>query len=152
MKTSTAHWGSPGDVLARLEGDWKIVRHVDGQPLLRGIATFRTNGDGSLTYHERGRLHLADGQQFEAERRYLYRASPGGFAVFFFEEPARLFHEIRLQESHGGMASEASHLCKEDLYRSRYVFLADGTFLIRHQVSGPKKSYTLETSYEPDSA
>jgi uncharacterized protein DUF6314 len=150
MKTSTANWGAPADVLARLEGDWTIVRHVDGQHLLKGIATFSANGDGSLTYHERGRVHLADGQEFEAERRYLYRASPGGFAVFFFEEPARLFHEIRLEEAHGGMMSEASHLCKEDLYRSRYVFLADGTFLIRHEVSGPRKSFTLETLYDRD--
>jgi hypothetical protein len=148
LKSSAAHWGAAADVFARLHGDWTLVRHVDGRPLMRGFATFRANDDGGLIYHERGRVHSADGQAFEAERRYLYRASPTGFAVFFFEEPTRLFHNVRLEPAHGGLMSEASHLCKDDLYLSRYQFLADATFFIRHEVSGPRKSYTLETSYD----
>jgi Family of unknown function (DUF6314) len=148
LKSPVASWGAPADVFARLEGDWRLVRHVDGRPLMKGLATFTANDDASLTYHERGRVHLADGQGFEAERRYLYRASPAGFTVFFFEEPSRLFHDVRLEETHGRLISRASHRCKDDLYLSRYAFLPDGTFFIRHAVSGPRKSYTLETSYD----
>jgi Family of unknown function (DUF6314) len=140
-------WGTPADVLARLEGDWTLTRHVDGRALMKGLATFSANDDGSFTCHERGRVHWADGQTFEAERRYLYRASPTGFAIFFFEEPARLFHDVRLQPAHRGLMAEASHQCKDDLYLGRYEFLADGTFSIRHHVSGPRKAYTLETTY-----
>jgi hypothetical protein len=147
LKSSVANWGAPADVLARLDGDWTLVRHVDGRPLMSGLATFSANHDGSLAYHERGRLHLADGQALEAERRYLYRASPTGFAVFFFEKPPRLFHNVGLERAPSGLVSKASHRCKDDLYLSRYEFLADGTFFIRHEVSGPRKSYTLETSY-----
>jgi Family of unknown function (DUF6314) len=149
LKSSVANWGAPADVFARLEGDWTLIRHVDGRPLMTGLATFSANGDGSLTCHERGRVHWADGQEFEAERRYLYRASPTGFAVFFFEEPTRLFHDVRLERTHRGLIAQASHLCKDDLYLGGYAFLADGTFRIRHEVSGPRKAYTLETTYEP---
>jgi hypothetical protein len=148
LKSSIANWGTACDVFARLEGDWTLDRHVDGRALMKGFATFRANHDGSLACREHGRVHLADGQAFEAERRYLYRASPTGFSVFFFEEPARLFHDVALEMAHGRLMSEASHRCKDDLYLSRYQFLADGTFLIRHQVSGPRKSYTLETTYD----
>jgi hypothetical protein len=152
LKSSVANWGAPADVFARLEGDWRLVRHADGRPLMKGHATFTASDDGSLAYHERGRVHLADGQAFEAERRYLYRASPTGFMVFFFEEPARLFHDVRLEQGNGWLVSEASHRCKDDLYLSHYEFLADGKFFIRHEVSGPRKSYTLETVYDRNRA
>jgi uncharacterized protein DUF6314 len=148
LKPPVANWGGGADVFARLQGDWTLIRQVDGRALMKGLATFTANHDGCLTYHERGRIHLADGQTLEAERRYLYRASPTGFAVFFFEEPCRLFHDVRLERANGGLMSEASHRCKDDLYLSRYAFLADGTFFIRHAVSGPRKNYTLETSYD----
>jgi hypothetical protein len=147
LKPSVANWGAAADVLARLEGEWTLIRHVDGRPLMKGRATFSANHDASLTYHERGRVQWADGRAFEAERRYVYRASPTGFAVFFFEEPYRLFHDVGLQEAHGGFMGQASHPCKDDFYLSRYEFLADGTFFIRHAVSGPRKGYTLETTY-----
>jgi hypothetical protein len=152
LKSPVANWGAPADVFARLEGDWTLIRHVDGRPLMKGHATFTANDDGSLICHERGRVHLTDGQAFDAERRYLYRARPDGFAVFFFEQPSRLFHDVRLERAHGGLKSTASHRCKDDVYRSRYEFLPDGTLLIRHEVSGPRKSYTLETSYQRNRA
>jgi hypothetical protein len=152
LKPSVANWGAAADVLARLEGDWRLIRHVDGRPLMKGRATFSANHDGSLTYHERGRVQWSDGQAFEAERRYVYRARPSGFAVFFFEEPDRLFHDVGLEEAQGGLMGRASHRCKDDLYLGRYEFLADGTFFIRHAVSGPRKGYTLETTYDRNRA
>jgi hypothetical protein len=152
MKPSIANWGDPADVLARLEGEWTLVRHVDRRYLLGGRATFSANGDGSLTYHECGRLRWAEGQEFEAERRYLYRASPFGFSVFFFQDPVRLFHEVKLEQVQGRLTSKVSHLCRADLYLSRYEFLENGTFCICHTVSGPRKRYTLETIYQRNGA
>jgi len=152
VKCTVAAWGSPADVFRHLQGDWLLDRRVDGLALMQGFASFGVNGDrspdpGSLAYREHGRARLAEGQEFEAERKYLYRAGPVGFSVFFAEVPPRLFHDVTLEASGGDLVGQACHLCGEDRYLSRYEFLADGTFFIRHDVLGPRKNYVLETSY-----
>jgi hypothetical protein len=143
---STVAWRAPADVFAHLAGDWTLDRRADGRPLMAGQARFRGNPDGSLTYHEQGQAVLG-GASFAAERTYLYRQLPAGFAVFFAEHPPRLFHEIVLTGSGNALVGDARHLCNADLYLSRYEFYTDGTFSMRHDVSGPRKDYVLETTY-----
>lgn len=123
-----------------------LDRRVDSRALMKGFASFSANDDGSLAYYEHGRA-LVDGREFEAERKYLYRARPTGFAIFFAEMPLRVFHEVALEAAHGDLVGQACHLCGEDRYLSRYEFMANGTFFVRHEVFGPRKNYVLETSY-----
>lgn len=140
-------WGTADDVFAHLSGMWSLARRIDNGTTMSGHATFAPGDDGSLAYHERGTLMLSGGQRFDAERRYIFRASPGGFAVFFAETPERLFHVIRLVQADEGLSGNATHPCRADNYHSTYDFLPDGSFAIRHDVSGPTKSYCSHTIF-----
>ncbi|MCS3728332.1 DUF6314 family protein [Bradyrhizobium betae] len=141
-------WGGSSDVTKRLIGSWSIDRVIVSQATMQGIATFTPLDRGRLAYREQGHLKLANGTIVQAEREYVFSSSKGGFKVFFRENPPRLFHEIFLSASTGGaLSGRARHLCKRDDYQSAYMFLLDGTFVVRHVVSGPCKGYTMDTTY-----
>ena len=147
-ETVTEGWGDTGEVMARLVGSWSLDRVIAGQGSMQGIATFTPLDEMSLAYREQGRLTLLDGTALEAEREYVFRESGRGFEVFFKETPLRLFHAISLSASGGGaMRGSAGHLCNLDHYRSSYTFRGDGSFVICHVVSGPRKDYTMVTTY-----
>ena len=139
-------WGA-ADILRQLEGDWTLHRRADGRALMDGEASFSATDDGGLIYREHGEASMPDGQSFHAERSYLYRSRKDGFSVFFPENPPRLFHDIGLTRDGDRLFGDARHPCGDDLYLSRYEFFGDGTFTTRHDVSGPRKKYVLETSY-----
>ena len=141
-------WGDASEVTKKLIGSWSFDRLIEGQATMQGIATFTPLDEGSLAYREQGRLKLLDGTELAAEREYIFSNSNGGFEVFFKENPPRLFHEISLSASPGGeLSGSAGHLCNLDNYQSTYTFLADGRFVVRHVVSGPRKDYTMTTTY-----
>ena len=140
------NWRLSGD-LAALIGAWVLDRQVEGVAAMSGTAVFEADEPGWLAYREAGWLRLAGGQSFHAERRYLFQPRSTGFAVFFAETPPRLFQEVGLSEERGLLSGEAVHRCEPDLYRSRYTFRSDGTFSIHHSVSGPRKSYRVDTLY-----
>lgn len=133
-------------LLASLEGAWAIARTIEPGGSLAGFATFTRRADGSLDYEERGELEL-DGGRFATERRYLFEARENGFAVFFPGEPRRLFHEVVLAPTaDGALVGEATHPCGPDMYFSGYRFTREG-FTIAHRAHGPRKNYTLVTTY-----
>lgn len=141
-------WFDASQVMARLAGAWSFNRVIEGQGSMQGLATFKPLDAESLTYREEGRLRLLNGAELEAEREYVFRESEGGFDVFFMENPPRLFHTISLAASDGGaLSGRAGHLCNLDHYQSTYAFRPDGGFVIRHVVSGPRKDYTMITTY-----
>ncbi|WFU82412.1 DUF6314 family protein [Bradyrhizobium sp. CIAT3101] len=141
-------WDDASQVMTRLAGRWSFDRVIAGQGSMRGLATFTPLGAERLAYREQGRLRLQNGTELEAEREYVFRGRDRGFEVFFKETPPRLFHAIELAASDGGaLNGSAGHLCNLDNYQSTYTFLADGGFVIRHVVSGPRKDYTMITTY-----
>lgn len=141
-------WGDASDVTKKLIGSWSFSRVIENQATMQGTAIFTPLDRGRLAYREQGHLKLANGTTVQAEREYLFSSSGGGFRVFFREDPPRLFHEISLSASPGGaLSGRAGHLCKHDDYQSAYAFLPDGTFAVRHVVSGPRKDYTMTTTY-----
>jgi hypothetical protein len=145
-----AGWGDASDVTKKLIGSWSLDRVIEGQATMQGLAVFTPLDSGWLAYREQGHLKLANGTTVQAEREYFFSSSDGGFSVFFREDPPRLFHEISLSASSGGaLSGGARHLCKRDDYQSAYMFLPDGTFVVRHVVSGPSKDYTMNTIYTP---
>jgi len=141
-------WGDASDVTKKLIGSWSLDRVIEGQATMQGIATFTPLDGGRLAYREQGSLKLANGTIVQAEREYVFSGSDRGFKVFFKEDPPRLFHEISLSASSGGgLSGHARHLCLPDEYQSAYTFMLDGTFVVRHVVSGPRKDYTMMTTY-----
>jgi hypothetical protein len=141
-------WDDASQVMTRLAGAWSFDRVIEGQGSMQGLATFTPLDAGCLDYREQGRLKLQNGTELEAEREYVFRKRDRGFEVFFKETPPRLFHTISLSASDdGALNGSADHLCSPDHYQSTYTFLADGGFVVRHVVSGPRKDYTMITTY-----
>jgi len=115
---------------------------------MQGLATFTPLDPDGLAYRERGRLKLLTGTELEAEREYFFRGHARGFDVLFTETPSRLFHAIELAACDDGVLNgSADHLCNFDRYQSTYTFRPEGGFVIRHAVSGPRKDYTMVTTY-----
>jgi len=147
-ETAIDGWGDASEVTEKLIGSWSFNRLIEGQATMQGIATFMRLNERSLAYREQGRLRLSNGTELQAERAYIFNKGDHGFRVFFEENPPRLFHEISLSASVGGaLSGSAGHLCNLDNYQSSYTFLADGRFVVRHVVSGPRKDYTMTTTY-----
>ena len=147
-ETVIGGWGDASEVVTRLTGAWSFDRIIEGQGSMQGFATFTRLNAESLAYREQGRLRLLNGTELEAEREYVFRERDRGFDVFFKENPPRLFHAISLSAFDGGaLGGGADHLCNLDHYQSTYTFLADGRFVIRHVVSGPRKHYAMTTTY-----
>jgi hypothetical protein len=142
------HWGERAEVMKGLAGTWLFDRVIEGYGTMQGLATFSPLDQGRLAYREEGNLRLVDGTEFQAEREYIFGVRVDGFDVFFKENPPRLFHEISLSSRGGAVrAGSADHLCGPDTYKSTYTFLPDGRFIIQHIVSGPRKDYTMTTTY-----
>jgi hypothetical protein len=147
-ETVTDGWGDASEVTKKLIGSWSFNRLIEGQATMQGIATFTPLNEGSLAYREQGHLKLLNGTELQAERDYIFSKDDQGFRVFFKEDPPRLFHAISLSAFSGGeLSGSAGHLCNLDDYQSTYTFLADGRFVVRHVVSGPRKDYTMMTTY-----
>ncbi|QQN65027.1 hypothetical protein JIR23_04215 [Bradyrhizobium diazoefficiens] len=141
-------WGEASEVMTKLIGSWSFDRLIEGQGTMQGLAIFTPLNAESLAYREQGTLKLSNGTALQAEREYIFSKSDQGFEVFFKENPPRLFHEVSLSASVAGeLSGSAGHLCNLDHYQSTYTFLADGGFVVRHVVSGPRKRYTIATAY-----
>ena len=140
-------WGARDEVFGRLAGVWNFKRHIIPYGRVSGIAALTSGREGRLSYREQGWLHLADGQILKATRRYLFEKSFAGFTVLYAEDPPRVFHRIALHEENQIWAGEALHICGADHYRSRYEFLTEGSFVVRHVVRGPAKDYSMTTHY-----
>jgi hypothetical protein len=151
MLDQRSRWDHADAVLANLSGRWSFDRIIEGHGAMKGVAAF-TPVDGSrLAYREQGNLKLINGTELQAEREYVYEVRQGGFDVYFNEKPLRLFQAISLSRRDGSeYVGQADHLCGPDLYRSTYVFYPGG-FMIRHAVHGPRKDYTMVTTYSPSS-
>lgn len=149
--TERSAWGDPGEMLRHLSGRWTFQRTIEGFGAMDGAATFTPGDAGCLNYHEKGILKLTKGGEFPAERDYIFRWRKDGFDVLFKEDQPRLFQEISLAPTHdSGLSGVGDHLCVRDTYSSRYEFLPDGRFTIRHVVNGPAKDYVMVTTYTRD--
>jgi Family of unknown function (DUF6314) len=146
--SSLSRWGNADEVTTNLSGRWSYDRLIEGYGTVKGIATFTPIDGSTLAYREQGSLTLINGVELQAERAYVYEVRKGGFNVYFSESPLRLFQTISLTQRAGSeYIGEADHLCGQDLYRSTYAFTPNGAFVIRHVVHGPRKDYTMATTY-----
>ena len=125
-------------------GCWRVeraIRHADGtEAQFQGTATWTPDGTGAL-YVENGRLSMAGGASFHAERRYVWDHD---LKVYF--EDGRFFHSVPIK------GEQATHDCAPDTYRVDYDFDAWPTFRVVWHVTGPRKDYVSNTIYtrQPD--
>lgn len=131
--------------LADLEGRWTLYRritHADGQiNEFHGHATFTLDGD-QLVLDEEGVLSGLPGRaRLNATRRYMMREEADHIVVFFHD--MRPFHAIPLRVAR----PEASHDCPPDAYAVSYDFSNLDVWRAIWRVSGPRKSYVMNTRY-----
>lgn len=128
--------------LTEFAGRWHLTRRIDDRRAgqvgqFTGVAEFAPDDEG-LAYRETGTLHLG-AAAFQAERRYLWRAGPGGIAVYF--DDGRFFHTI---------GPRAAHWCDPDEYNVEYDFDGWPRWRAVWSVRGPRKDYTLDSHYTRD--
>lgn len=144
--TRLFRWRDADTVFDGLEGAWDLDRTIENQARMTGTAVFAPFGT-MLKYREEGRMRLFGGKEFDAHREYRFERAPDGFTVHFEEEPLRLFHRVRIVSDADDFVGTATHLCMPDSYESSYCFVADGSYMIRHRVRGPRKDYVSTTMF-----
>jgi uncharacterized protein DUF6314 len=100
-------------------------------------------------YEETARVALVNGTVFNGTRRYLYRRPerPDGLQILFYET-GELFLSLEFHDKGDGRwHASANHLCKADLYHSKYGLYGENHFHVQHEVSGPRKNYIVRSIY-----
>ena len=135
------------DLLQQLNGTWAFERNSPGQATMTGTAVIAAIAPDLSAYEERGTLTTAEGRTFQFARKYRYRATEKSFDILFDETPLRLYQSVSLVARNGGWRGSGFHLCSPDEYRSDYSFDPPDLFMTTHNVTGPRKSYLIETRY-----
>ena len=131
--------------LSLLEGHWRLVRriiHFDGvENRLEGVARFVRSGK-RLIQDEEGVLEGVPGQPgLKATRRYLWMQDRDRIEVLFPD--MRPFHTLPA----GVQRPETTYLCPPDRYHVAYDFADLKSWRATWRVEGPKKSYTMESTF-----
>ncbi|WP_170782646.1 DUF6314 family protein [Ruegeria lacuscaerulensis] len=131
--------------LSDFEGCWGLTRTIRdaraGQVVQAdGLAYLRLAEDG-LVYDEEVVLRIPGQAKMTGTRRYLWRANGDGVAVFF--DDGRYFHHLNL----GVPQTSDHHDCAPDSYDAVYDFSNWPRWSVRWIVSGPRKSYEMDTEY-----
>ncbi|EME89731.1 uncharacterized protein MYCFIDRAFT_96474, partial [Pseudocercospora fijiensis CIRAD86] len=153
-----------------LQGTWTISRTISSKlptfpsGVLKGTASFHPRKvtapdfDFEYLYIETGTLHLSNGAEMTARKRYVYRYSElrDELSVWFVKpekdlEVDYLFHNLEFQPAAKGLLATADHLCVKDMYWSEYSFPMQGIslhgFETKHTVQGPEKDYVARTEF-----
>lgn len=125
-------------------GNWALERRID-DVLSGSVSTFSGTaclsvGENQWSYHEVGKLLLADAQPMTAERRYIWRADDNGVDIHF--DDGRFFHRLDCSND-----AVAQHWCDPDQYDVEYNFSNWPKWQNTWSVRGPKKNYTMTSAY-----
>lgn len=137
-------------VLRQFSGAWILRRYIQpGGAHLYGDAVFAATGEDELAYRESGMLTLADGREFSAYRRYLYRLSGERIIVEFADGPeiGNPFLSLSFSRTVRGMEASDVHTCGNDTYHATYSILGPTAFDVMIKVHGPAKAYELISKY-----
>ncbi|SHH75916.1 DUF6314 family protein [Marivita hallyeonensis] len=129
--------------LDRFLGAWDLHRTIadrltSSDSRFTGTASFETR-DCGLLYAETGILHMVGQTPFKAERRYLWRQEDDRIVVDF--EDGRPFHSFAPGDP------TAMHWCDPDTYKVVYDFTNWPAWQSTWRVSGPRKAYTMVSTY-----
>ncbi|WP_170472788.1 DUF6314 family protein [Ruegeria arenilitoris] len=134
----------PGKI-SDFAGEWILFRTIRdakaGQVVeADGTARLRPDGNG-LIYDEEVILRIPGQKEMKGTRRYLWRAIGDNIEIQF--DDGRYFHSLNL-----GLPNASDHHdCPPDSYDAAYDFSAWPVWSVRWIVSGPRKSYEMDTKY-----
>lgn len=138
------------DLVAYFAGRWSLRREITdgaGERVgeFTGTAWF-TAGSGVLDYREEGELRMG-AHRGPAHRALRYVLTEPGRAEVYFDY-GDFFHLLDLRSGE----CEATHPCRDDLYRGQYRILGADQWVQCWQVSGPTKNHALRTVFDRDAA
>lgn len=143
-----------------LEGIWKFRRklqhkgidHPYGEAV--GTAVFEKTENNVLFYREEGVLttNAEEELKFYRENFYEYSENDDKVAKYLAENKQKLtfMYDLQFVKTEKDVLANGTHLCVNDTYKARFRFPKDefDTFDLLYEVTGPKKDYLSETSYE----
>jgi hypothetical protein len=135
---------APGD-LFDFEGQWTLTRTIRdaraGQVVQADGTAVLRRADHGLVYDEEVTLRIPGQAEMKGTRRYMWHADRDGIAIHF--DDGRYFHRLKL-----GLQQVADHHdCAPDSYDATYDFEDWPRWNVRWVVSGPRKSYEMDTQY-----
>jgi Family of unknown function (DUF6314) len=136
-------------IFQSFEGHWAFDRLIPDQGTVDGSARFqkRESDSNTLDYREDGVFHTAEGKTLKVYREYIYRLENEKISVFFAETPERLMHTLEFKYPTLESAT-AIHKCDCDTYSAIYKFNFPDIFSISYSVNGPKKEYSINTTFQ----
>lgn len=118
-----------------------------------------------LIYSEKVTVTLPADQKsamngMEATQKYKYRfdGQASTLSKYFFDD--RLFYTLDLGAANELCAASGSgsgytastacgeHLCEQDFYTAKYIFIDRNSFSLTYSVKGPKKCYEIQNEYK----
>lgn len=126
-------------------GQWDLKRVIHdtraGQVVQADGQAHLSQCDNGLIYDEAVTLRLPGQEAMKGTRRYLWRDAGDAVSVHF--DDGRFFHNLKL----GRPMAEDHHDCPPDSYDAVYDFTGWPRWSVRWTVSGPRKSYQMDTEY-----
>lgn len=133
-------------IFNNLEGFWLFHREVPGGSM-EGKACFFKTSSSMYDFKEEGLLKL-DGQTHQVYREYVYQLEENSIAIFFKEQPLRLFQRLDFTPSQDYPYSIYDiHHCGADSYRGVYTFVSSREFAVQQIVKGPCKNHQILTTF-----
>jgi hypothetical protein len=133
---------------ASLEGVWRVEKSFSDGSQFHGTARFERSGDSSFDFHEEGILILSTAVQLRAERRWKWQLLGRASMVVRYPEDRNLeiYHHIDMAQTSDCWKGSAEHLCGADVYCADYI-LKPGEIIIKHDISGPRKSLAISARH-----
>lgn len=133
----------------------------DGREAVASAAADDADLGMEYLYIEEGDFKASNGLTFRATRRYVYRYDErrDKLSVWFVKTDDQkradyLFHEVdfaKPEEEGKAWKATSGHLCIDDFYDVKYQFQFEAVNLkdwrIAYSVKGPKKDYTIDSTY-----
>ncbi|HSX13327.1 MAG TPA: DUF6314 family protein [Chlamydiales bacterium] len=142
-------------IFNHFEGSWQFKRITPHGKMI-GVARFTNKTPNELHYREEGLFIREtipkvssedDNEQYTHKifQEYIYRLENDKIVIYFNEKPPRLFHRLEFTDDSQAFGF---HLCKSDQYEAFFHFESPEKFTVTYLVKGPKKNYTINTTFQ----
>ncbi|MDX2049578.1 MAG: DUF6314 family protein [Rickettsiaceae bacterium] len=142
------------DIFSLLQGKWALSRYISHSTFAQdiyegfGFAIISSESEYIIKYHEKLKLKnlsslSSSSLEIDGERayHYIYHHDQDQITKYFID--GSLFYDIKILHSE----CTGSYFCERDIYKAKYCFENNHSFLLKYEVSGLKKDYVIGTRY-----
>lgn len=143
------------DIFQLLKGVWSISRKFDNQietylsGYASGTTTIKADNKTILLYNETSQTLFNNGVKSTGATAYKFKIEQTQLHQYLIAS-AKEEHMFKLNffAYKGRKAAKANYICGKDLYNVTYIFASDDQFQITYKVTGPRKNYITQTTFE----